>query len=67
MRGVFTKRNWQACWPRESSSWEELRLWVSFRRNCEKDRRADAEKDSSAALKAACASVSAYIVARILI
>ena len=51
-RATFGKHNWLAG-LRESCSWEELRLGLPFRRNCEKDRRAEADislLESSAAL-----------------
>ena len=51
-KATFGKHNCVAG-PRESSSWEELRLGLPFRKNCEKDRRAEAEislLESSASL-----------------
>lgn len=57
-------------WLRESCSWEELRLGAPFRRNCEKDRRAEAENSlltsSACWLEAAC-SLTDYKLARILL
>ena len=57
-----------SCWPvpRESCSWEELRLGAPFRRNCEKDRRAEPETSllESLAPLWAC-SESDYKLARI--
>jgi len=42
MLAAFGEYNWLAG-ARESYSWEELRLGAPFRRNYEKDRRAEAE------------------------
>lgn len=66
-RATFGKHNCVAG-PRESCSWEELRLGLPFRKNCEKDRRAEAEislLESSAALCTWQCSFTDYIPARI--